>query len=105
VSSAPSGIDSRAYVYGCKVVTTAGRSELNGWLVTRIQCFNNSVVTMAMRPANADIPILPGGCVTIEPNGAMRDGVAFAGIGIDGHFLALIEYWYPAPADGIQRAP
>lgn len=104
MSSAPSGLDAREYSYGCKVVTTGGSHYLNGWLVTRIQCWAGAVA-LAVRPPDADIPVVAGGCVTLEPNGALRGPIAFAGIGIDDTFLALIEYWYPPQADGIAPSP
>ncbi len=106
MSSGPVGADARDYEYGCDVVRVAGSRYLNGWLVTRIQVFTTTEQVTVRLPAPAgDIPVVAGGCLVLEPNGALREPVAFAGLGIDETFLALIEYWYPPQATGIAPSP
>lgn len=104
MSSAPTGIDSREYAYKAHCFTALGNVFVPGWLVTKIQifCTNGSV---ALRLTEGEIPIVAGGCVCLEPNGAMRTALGVAGTAPGDTFLGIVEFWYPVQPTGISPSP
>jgi hypothetical protein len=104
VSSAPAGIDSRSYSYGVTKLDKDNPSRnVNGWLVTRVQVWA-AETNVELRMAGANIAIVAGGCIMLEPNGGYRGSVAVA-FNVANGFVGIVEYWYPTQADGIQVTP
>ena len=103
MSSAPVGLDSREYSYGFALLSdaTSLSFDLNGALITRIQCFAGTV-PIALRLVGKEIPVVAGACVSLEPNGALRSSVVIAGGPGVGTGMCIVEYWYPTQADGIE---
>lgn len=107
MSSAPSGLDVREYVYQVFRYTTADAlthtiTTRNDWLVTRVQAFA-AADPVALTMANGStINIAPGGCVTLEPNGAFRGVISFGG-GVDA--VIIVEFWFQALSSGNPLLP
>jgi hypothetical protein len=107
MSSAPAGLDVREYAYFCVnyEVTVDGEhvfSTQNKWLITRIQFFAPSPLPpggcyiIIGGQNNGQMFLAAGGCVTYEPNGALRDKVLIFGLGSK----VIIEGWYQGTSDG-----
>jgi hypothetical protein len=99
MSSAPSGLDVREYLYGSfdlpltlfgtYVISAAGE-----WLVTRARLFCAADQAGEFSGPNygPQVQIAAGGCYEIEPNGAYRDAFRVSAGG--GLFSA--EFWFQA---------
>ncbi len=107
MSSAPAGLDVREYAYFCVNYPVADGAEhvfstQNKWLVTRIQFFAPAVLPpggcyiIVGGQNNGQLFLEASGCITYEPNGALRDKVLVFG---DGAVL-IIEGWYQGTTDG-----
>lgn len=99
MSSAPSGLDAREYLYGSfslplELFGTYVISAAGEWAVTRVQLF-----AAADQAATLDGPnygptneVAAGGCLVLEPNGAYRDAFRVSG----GGGLFIVEFWFQA---------
>jgi hypothetical protein len=108
MSSGPVGLDCREYAYGCvlyQVVDGNNRafSAQNAWLITKIQVFAGatpvqvSITDSGVLGVNT---IAAGGCLTLEPNGAMRGQINVTDFGAGGGAFVVIEYWFQANQAG-----
>jgi len=103
MSSGPVGLDVREYSYSYFAYTVPDGNlhfitAQNGWLITKIQLFNATVepAELFFGGLAPTITVAPGGCLTLEPNGAYRAHMSVGGEGA----LLIIEYWYQASPDG-----
>ncbi len=104
MSSGPVGLDSKEYAYKAVGITALGNYFVPGWLVTRIQVFCKTGL-VAVRLTEGEIPVAAGGCICLEPNGAMRTGLSVAGTDPADTFQGVIEFWYPVQPSGISPSP
>jgi hypothetical protein len=97
MSSAPVGLDVREYRYQYwyfKVPDAASyfATTSNQWLITKIQFFAGAapgLFALSDTPS-PPIPVVAGGCVTLEPNGGYRgDILQIAGQDA----VIIIEFW------------
>ena len=102
MSSGPVGLDAREYSYSYFSYAIDDENlhfitAQNAWLITKIQLFaadaGAEIFFGGLAPT---IPIAPGGCVCLEPNGAYRAHMSVSGLGA----LLIVEYWYQASPDG-----
>lgn len=107
MSSAPSGLDVREYVYHYLDYTASDAlfhviSTQRKWLITKIQFFNGSTTDNAeffFPDFSASTSIIqPGGCLILEPNGAQRGDVSI--LGNAGGARIIIEFWFQAVPSG-----
>lgn len=99
MSSAPPGIDVREYGYGVRTYVNGAFGRYGTqrvWLVTAIQVFASATLPAVLQLVDdgAGIPIAPGGCVRLEPNGGYRADVTVQGEGA----LVILEFWFQASA-------
>lgn len=98
MSSGPVGLDVREYVYGYFVFTSpdAGTHTIsahNDWLVTRIQYYAAAGAAAVLAAgAGSPINVVAGGCVELEPNGALKESIQINGLGS----MLIVEYWFQA---------
>lgn len=103
MSSGPVGLDVREYGYSYYFYTVPdGNSHFlttqNQWLVTKVQIFApaGESVSFVFGSISNEATIAPGGCLTLEPNGAFRGGMSISGEGA----VLVVEFWYQASAQG-----
>jgi hypothetical protein len=95
----PVGLDVKEYAYGVKQFTvpdgatyTIGPAGGEGWMVTRILAAvptgspGQGILTIDGEPVTIEV----GGCVVLEPGGALRSKPVLIGEGL----YVLFEYWY-----------
>lgn len=95
MSSAPSGLDVREWVYGSFVLALAGAgnsivSARKNWRVTKVQFYTTTSAGHLQLTANQRIPVAINGCLTLEPNGAHNGPITVQG---DASLL-IVEYWF-----------
>lgn len=102
MSSGPVGLDSREYSYSYFAYTVPDENlhfitAQNAWLVTKIQLFaSDAGAEIFFGGLAPTITLQPGGCITLEPNGAYRAHMSVSGESA----LLVVEYWYQASPDG-----
>lgn len=104
MSSAPSGLDVREYVYGYFFFTPSAPgtytiSAQSNWLVTKVSLF--AAAAGANLALLAGIPVAANGCLILEPNGAFRSDIDVGGVGAN----LIVEYWIRGIAGGAQVLP
>lgn len=102
MSSAPTGLDVREYAYGyLEYVVPDGNNHnittRGQWLITKIQFYAaaDTPASFISSLAGNEISVAAGGCLILEPNGAMRGAMNVEGQGA----VLIVEYWYQARAD------
>lgn len=109
MSGGPVGLDCREYGYGCvlyAVVDGNNRSfsAENQWLITKIQVFAGPTTGVQVSITDSGVlgvnTIAAGGCLTLEPNGAMRGQINVTDLGAAGGAFVVIEYWFQANPAG-----